>query len=279
MRQQWVTKTFWDLVGGMPVENAAESPGHWPIRTRGLSPVKRSSTRVSRISTYRPICIFRRPELLPTRACCFRWGTPATAKPMRVIRSAARDWLAWGLWFLPSTHGTGRTDLLSRSRRFAIAAAPAAPTMSIHVPGKQMLLVGDSSVRLQTWDAVRSLDYLASLPMVDTTRLASTGQSGGGTNTMLLAAVDDRLAVAAVACGNTENVAVENFNPPGRRTMPSRTSPAPGRSASIDGICCIRSRQSRFWYCPARETSSAPIRRTISPAGRRSSRSSGRFMR
>jgi cephalosporin-C deacetylase-like acetyl esterase len=51
--------------------------------------------------------------------------------------------------------------------------------------------------------------------MVDQKRLASAGQSGGGTNTMLLAAVDDRLAAAAVACGNTENVAVENFNPPG----------------------------------------------------------------
>jgi hypothetical protein len=32
---------------------------------------------------------------------------------------------------------------------------------------------------------------------------------------MLLAAVDDRLAVAAVSCGNTENVACAGFNPPG----------------------------------------------------------------
>src|SRR6266404_4373356 len=78
-----------------------------------------------------------------------------------------------------------------------------------------MLLKGISSVRLQTWDAVRSLDYLAAHPLVDPRRLASTGQSGGGTNTMLLAAVDDRLAAAAVSSGNTENVACANFNPPG----------------------------------------------------------------
>src|SRR5207253_9032759 len=83
------------------------------------------------------------------------------------------------------------------------------------VPGKQMLLIGDSSVRLQTWDAVRSLDYLASHPLVDPKRLAATGQSGGGTNTMLLAAVDDRLAAVAVASGITENFACANFNPPG----------------------------------------------------------------
>src|SRR5436190_18914994 len=82
-------------------------------------------------------------------------------------------------------------------------------------PGKQMLLVGDTCTRMQVWDAVRSLDYLAAHPLVDPKRLASTGQSGGGTLTMLLAAVDDRLAAAAVSMGNTENFACANFNPPG----------------------------------------------------------------
>jgi dienelactone hydrolase len=82
-------------------------------------------------------------------------------------------------------------------------------------PGRQMLLKGITSTRLQMWDSVRSLDYLASHPLVDPKRLASTGQSGGGTNTMLLVAVDDRLAAAAVACGITENFACANFNPPG----------------------------------------------------------------
>ena len=70
-------------------------------------------------------------------------------------------------------------------------------------PGRQMILKGITSTRLQTWDSMRSLDYLASHPLVDPQRLASTGQSGGGTTTMLLAAVDDRLAAAAPCCGNT----------------------------------------------------------------------------
>src|SRR5207237_1467173 len=52
-------------------------------------------------------------------------------------------------------------------------------------------------------------------PMVDSRRLASTGQSGGGTLTMMLAALDDRLAAAAVSCGNTENFACAGFNAPG----------------------------------------------------------------
>jgi len=83
------------------------------------------------------------------------------------------------------------------------------------LPGKQLLLLGDTASRYQVWDAIRSLDYLADHPLVDRQRLASTGQSGGGTLTMLLACVDDRLAAAAVSSGNTENFACANFDPPG----------------------------------------------------------------
>lgn len=82
-------------------------------------------------------------------------------------------------------------------------------------PGKQMLPIGHTASRFQLRDAVRSLDYLASRPEVDVKRLASTGQSGGATLTMMLACVDDRLAAAAVCSGNTENVACGNFDPPG----------------------------------------------------------------
>jgi cephalosporin-C deacetylase-like acetyl esterase len=68
------------------------------------------------------------------------------------------------------------------------------------VLGAQCLLVGDHMARYTIWDGLRALDYLLSRKEVDPRRIGLTGNSGGGTHTAYIAALDDRIQVAAASC-------------------------------------------------------------------------------
>lgn len=71
------------------------------------------------------------------------------------------------------------------------------PTREHSYAGAQMLLSGDSMVRSMIWDGIRSVDYLLSRDDIDPDRIGMTGRSGGGTQTALVAAMDDRIRAAA----------------------------------------------------------------------------------
>ncbi|MBO5791960.1 MAG: prolyl oligopeptidase family serine peptidase [Lentisphaeria bacterium] len=66
--------------------------------------------------------------------------------------------------------------------------------------GKQLRLCGEFLGAWRAYDALRGLDYLLSRSEVDPERIGITGNSGGGTMTAFVQALDSRFTMAAPSC-------------------------------------------------------------------------------
>ncbi|MFL6353745.1 MAG: alpha/beta hydrolase [Bryobacteraceae bacterium] len=212
-RQHWIRETFWQIVGGRPEPT--------PLNARVTGKFERTGYSVEKV-VY---------ESQPGIVVSANFYVPASGKPpypgvlfqmghspegkAGVSYQKCCQTLAQLGYVVLAFDPMGQGERIAYPNESGNDTRLGSVDEEHSVPGKQMLLLGDTASRYQVWDAIRSLDYLASHRLVDPQRLASTGQSGGATLTMLLACVDERLSAVAVSSGNTENVACADFDPPG----------------------------------------------------------------
>jgi len=90
--------------------------------------------------------------------------------------------------------------------------------------GHQQLLVGEFFGTWQAWDGIRALDYLLTRSEVDSRHVMVTGNSGGGTITTWMCALEPRLTAAAPSCFiNTFRRMFESEQPADAEQCPPHT--------------------------------------------------------
>lgn len=97
-------------------------------------------------------------------------------------------------------------DPVSQGERYQFLNVPYAEDVSgrctaeHNMMGKQLHLTGEFFGTWRAWDGIRGLDYLLERPEVDASRIGVTGNSGGGTLTAYVNALDGRPTMSAPGC-------------------------------------------------------------------------------
>jgi dienelactone hydrolase len=84
-------------------------------------------------------------------------------------------------------------------RRDAITARKGLGTSACQPTAGGALLVGQTMLGWRVWDVMRTVDYIATRPELDASRVGCMGISGGGTVTVFATALEPRLRVALVS--------------------------------------------------------------------------------
>ena len=215
------TKEDWDARRKIVRERVLVANGLWPLPEKTpLKPVihgktERDGYTIEKVffastpghyvsgSLYRPLVDSGKPQRFP--GALFAHGHWANGRLHDAGEKAAKA----------SVDSGGEPDL-ERGQFFMQAIPVTLARMGFVVFQYDMIGVGDSLaiphregfrdtaaelrlqsfLGLQTWNSIRALDFLESLSDVDPKRLGMTGASGGGTQTFILSAIDDRLAAS-----------------------------------------------------------------------------------
>jgi cephalosporin-C deacetylase-like acetyl esterase len=211
-RQRSVTEQVWKILGG-PLERT-------PLNPRVMGIVERPGYRIERLmfesrprlyvtaNFYLPAAEGRRPAILAPL------GHSANGKAwpsyQKLFSNLARKGYAV-LAYDPFGQGERIEYPGIRAGQSALGGG----TSEHEYAGRRLILLGANFSLFRVWDGIRGIDSLLTRAEVDPERIGCCGQSGGGTLTQFLAALDSRIRVAVVSEGNTENLAHNDVEPPG----------------------------------------------------------------
>jgi cephalosporin-C deacetylase-like acetyl esterase len=211
-RQKMVVAELWKMLGG-PLDRT-------PINARVTGAVQRSGYRIEKVmfesrprlsvtaNLYLPAGTGRRPAILgPLGHSVNGKAWPSYQKLFSNLARKGYVVLAYD----PFGQGERIEYPGSRPGQSALGGG----TSEHEYAGRRLILLGANFGLFRAWDGIRGIDYLLTRAEVDPERIGCCGQSGGGTLTQFLAALDSRIGVAVVSMGNTENLAQENVEPPG----------------------------------------------------------------
>ncbi|MFB3922028.1 MAG: acetylxylan esterase [Terriglobia bacterium] len=197
-RQVYIRERFLSNLGGLPERT--------PLNARTVNTLERNGYKIEKvIFESQPRFYVTANLYLPTTgqppypAVLFPLGHEAGGK-------ANPTWQQLLVTFAKRGYVALAWDPIGQGERVQIWNAdlkkPQLPgsTTEHSILGVQCLLAGDAIARYTIWDGMRALDYLLSRPEVDPSRVACTGNSGGGTHTAYLSTLDDRIKVAMPSC-------------------------------------------------------------------------------
>jgi cephalosporin-C deacetylase-like acetyl esterase len=212
-RQKLVTDTVWQILGGPFEKN--------PLNARVTGVVERPGYRIEKVAfesrprlyvtanLYLPAAAGRHPAILGPLGHSV--NGKAWASYQKLFSNLARK----GYVVLAyDPFGQGERIEYPGTRPGESAIGPGG-TIEHEYAGRRLILLGANFGLFRAWDGIRGIDYLLTRAEVDQERIGCCGQSGGGTLTQFLAALDSRIKVAVVSEGNTENLAHDNVEPPG----------------------------------------------------------------
>jgi cephalosporin-C deacetylase-like acetyl esterase len=211
-RQRAVTDQVWKMLGG-PLEPT-------PLNPRVTGIVERRGYRIEKVvfesrprlyvtaNLYVPATAGRHPAILGPL------GHSANGKAWPSYQKLFSN-LARKGYVVLAYDPFGQGERIEYPGARAGQSALGGGTSEHEYAGRRLVLLGANFSLFRVWDGIRGLDYLLTRGEVDPDRIGCCGQSGGGTLTQFLAALDSRIRVAVVSEGNTENLAHTDVEPPG----------------------------------------------------------------